>query len=122
MNIMALAIILLILRTISVGFMLRVLTISYPLLKAHNDPQIKPLRYVLFIFAVIITIGNVIPILIDLYGLSGEDIRNDDLDTVLTVYFINNAFISAISAFCFWLVYKVSGLNTDEASKRNGDS
>lgn len=121
MNIIALAIILLILRAIAAVFMIWVLSIQYPLLKAVNDPEIKPLRYVLFIFAAIIAVGNVVPIAIDIYGLFIESQVKTTFDPLLTVYFLNNAIVAAISAVCFWLVYQVSGLNTDEVSKRNGN-
>jgi hypothetical protein len=118
MSIMTLAIILLTLRFMAVAFMIRVLSIQFPLLQAANDPHIRPLRYVLFVFAVVITLGNAIPIMVDLYGFLNPEASSSTLGSVLTFYFLNNAFVAALSAACFWLIYKVTGLNTDEESNR----
>lgn len=115
MSIMTLALILLALRFIAVAFMLRVLSIQFPLLSAENNPEVKPLRYLLFIFAVIITVGNVVPIIVDLYAFLSPDARGGEVSSLIIAYFLNNAFVAALSAACFWLIYKVTGLNNGDA-------
>lgn len=115
MSVITLALILLTLRFIAVAFMLRVLSIQFPLLTAQNHPEVKPLRYLLFIFAVIITVGNVVPITVDLHALLSPDTSNGNISTLTLAYLLNNAFVAGLSAACFWLIYKVTGLN-------NGDS
>lgn len=117
MNIMILAMVLLALRFITVMFMIRVLSIQFPLLSAENDPQIKPLRYLLFIFATIITIGNIVPVTLDIFIFMNQEIISEALGEILPAYFMNNAVVFALSAACFWLIYKFTGLNTDEESK-----
>lgn len=113
MDIQHAALLLLLLRIISDGFMLRVLAIQYPLLRAGNDPQVKTLRYVLLFFAIGVFLGNMIPIIVDIATIFADVERSSrTLNTVGLFYSFSNAITSVVSAVFFWLIYKVTGEET----------
>lgn len=110
MDIQQAALILLVLRIVSDGFILRVMFIQFSLLRADNDPHVKRLRYVLFFFSIAVFLGNMIPIIVDIATYFADIQRSAKiLNPIGTVYSFSNAITSVVSAVFFWLIYKVTG-------------
>lgn len=123
------AIFLLIARLISVAFILVILRLQWKLFGTKIDFTLVPnlttlgrnrvylARKILFALAVIIFLGNLVPIVIDTITiLNSNDIgRPSGLRLISILYASSNALTAMFSAIFIWFLYKVAGLtSTDE--------
>jgi hypothetical protein len=106
-DIKLIALSLLICRIVSVGFILAVLRKQWILLKARNHAEVATLRRVLFYLAVVIFLGQFVPILIDSATLIDQAKRSTP-SALGVAYAYSNAFTAMISSLLLWLVYRVS--------------
>jgi hypothetical protein len=113
MNIQTLSIILLVIEIIAFVYIVRVVTIQYPLLKATNDQDVRPLRYVLFFLALALLLGIGISIGVDIATIINGSIRSTTtINPLGLVYSLANSLSDVLSSVLLWLVYKVTGLAT----------
>jgi hypothetical protein len=119
LDIKIIALTLLICRIVSVAFILAVLRKQWGLLKARNHVEVATLRKVLFYLAVVILVGQFVPILIDSATLLDQAKRNAP-SALGIAYAYSNALTAMISSLLLWLVYRVSerqniGLRSDKS-------
>lgn len=135
-DIQTIAGILLVLRAVSVVFIVTVLTLQARLFGTQIDFALVPnlsnfqqrrvylARRVLFALSVIILAGNMVPILIDTVTLLGNDLgRPGGLQLFSVAYAFSNALTAMFSAIMIWALYKLAGLGSikeieDEATIR----
>jgi len=112
MDIVTAAIFLALIRIGSVAFITSVLITQIPLLKAHNDFSTRVTQYILLSLALVILLGNLVPIVVDLGTVFG-DIRRSSavLNTVGIGYAFSNAFTSLFSAGLVWGMYRLIALS-----------
>lgn len=96
---------LLVLRAASVCFMTLVLRRQYKLFAEPVEPDATQIRQVLFGFAIVIMLGQIIPIIIGAYTIlaSGPAWSAHPL---LVSEAINNAVKDVLSSILFWLIYR----------------
>lgn len=125
LSIQTIAVILLIARLISVGFILFVLRLQWKLFKSKIDFSLVPnldhyqqttvyrIRRVLFVLAVIIFLGNMIPILIDAITIFSHNSlgRTQSIRPISVAYAVSNAFTAMFSAIMIWTLYKLAGIS-----------
>lgn len=96
---------LLLLRIVAVIFMTLVLRRQYKLFKEPVEPEAVHVRLVLFIFAVVIMVGQIVPIMIDLATILA-DVKRTTPNALGVAYGYSNATTAAISSILFWLIYR----------------
>jgi len=106
-DIKLIALTLLICRLASVGFILAVLRKQSVPLRAKDHPEVGTLRRVLFYLALVILVGQFVPILIDWATLLDQAKRSTP-SALGVAYAYSNAFTAVISSLLLWLVYRVS--------------
>lgn len=100
------AAILLPLHLMAIFFMGLVLRKQYPLLKAQDDKEITALRILLFFFAIILFVANIVPVVVDLLTIFDTVKRSTNVVNGLgLVYSISNGLVALVSSICFWLIY-----------------
>jgi hypothetical protein len=111
MDLLQTAWVLLILRILSVSIILYIIfKITYPNLKAENDPQVKPVRWVLFFISVALLVGNIIPVIVDVGSIAGSFERSTKvLSTAGAIYTLNNAISHLVYSVGFLFLFIVSG-------------
>ena len=115
---------LLLLRLVSSAIFLYIIfKITYPNLKAENDPQVKSVRLVLFLFSIALLVHNIIPIIVDAGTLLTVVERSSSvINTAGIIYTFNNAISSVVFALAWLFLFIVSGQVTvrlQAANKRN---
>ncbi len=129
--IQTIAIFLLIARLISVLFIGMVLILQARLFGTKIDFSLVPnlnrfqkrniylARKVLFSLAVIVFLGNMVPILIDAITIIGNNSvgRNAEVPTISIAYAASNALTAMFSAIFIWALYKLAGLGSGDQSK-----
>lgn len=110
MSIITVAWILLTFRIISLSIILYIIfNITYPNLRAENDLNVLPVRWVLFAISLLLLLGNIIPVVVDIATLlGGVTDRASELGFVLSTYTLNNAISDAIQSAGFLLLFIVS--------------
>lgn len=109
MDIQTAALFLLGLRVVSSAFIIRVLMYQIPKLRTpdSNNSELY-LRYALFLSAIAILVGNIIPIGIDIATIVKDLERSSTiLNGTGVIYSFNNAIENVVSAFALWLVYYI---------------
>lgn len=110
MDLLQAAATLLALRVVSVAIIFWIIIkITFPNLAAENDPEVKPVRWVLFFISIALLIGNVIPVIVDVASLVGALDRPRSLSPAGTVYTFNNAISHLIYSIGFLFLFIVSG-------------
>lgn len=123
-SIQAIAFILLIARFISIGFILAVLIkqakqfgreIDFrlaPYLTKFERRNVYRLRTALFLLAIIIFIGNLVPIAIDYITLITDNSlgRTANVRSISIAYAFSNALTAMFSAVMIWALYKIAGV------------
>lgn len=124
-SIQIIAFILLIARLISVFFIVKVLITQarqfgreidfslVPNLSKFQQKNIYRIRRVLFALAVIILIGNFIPIVIDYITLITDNSlgRTANVKPISIAYAFSNAITAMLSAIMIWTLYKLAGIS-----------
>lgn len=108
MDIHILAFILLVCRIVSVIFMGSVLLKQFKLFGTDESRDVVIFRRVLFILALIIFLGQFVPILIDIATLVANAKRTNP-NILGVAYGLSNAFTALLSSIAFWLVYRIAG-------------
>lgn len=109
MDIHTYAAILLVIRIISMTLMGAVIYRQLQLFKLYIDKEIRYYRIVLFVLAIAILAGNVIPAVIDLLTLTGELVRSTKIvNGVSLVYTGAWATTSLLSSILIFWLYRMS--------------
>ena len=121
MDLLQAATILLGLRVISAAIIFYIIsTITFPNLKAGNDPHVKPVRWVLFLISIALLIGNMIPIIIDIGSIfAGLERSTSTLSAAGAVYSFNNAISHVIYSLGFLFLFIKSGQANVELKAEN---
>lgn len=90
-------------RVATLYFIVKVVPKQHKLLKATNDPELRPLRKTLFLCGLVLAAGNVVPIVIDVAGLFEMGSFG-----LLLAYVFSNNFTALLAAYMMWTVYKIS--------------
>jgi hypothetical protein len=101
------ALTLLLCRIVSVGFILAVLRKQWVLLSTKNHVEVATLRRVLFYLAVVIFLGQFVPIHLDSATLI-DQVKRGAPSALGVAYAYSNAITAMISSLLLWLVYRVS--------------
>lgn len=122
-SIQVIAIFLLIARLISVIFIAAVLKLQWKLFRTKIDFSLVPnlttfqknqvyrARRVLFILAVAVFLGNMVPIVIDSITIFNDSLgRPAGLRAISVAYAASNAFTAMFSAILVWALYRIAGL------------
>lgn len=117
MDIKTIALTLLILRLIAVYFMSLVLKRQLGLLRDNYSPELRGTRIILFVLAMVIFVGNFVPILIDTLTIFGSVARSQPL-TIGITYAYSNALTAAVAGITFWLLYRSIEREQLELAKR----
>lgn len=122
MDIQHAAIILLVIRLISTGFILSVLLLQIPLFKVKLGPAEQITRLMLFLLSAVLLFGNVIPVIIDFTTAVGAVERNASvLNQISLLYSFSNAMTSLGSAVLIWLIYKLIDISLGGANSENSE-
>lgn len=90
-------------RVITVGFVGFTMRLQLKLIKDNVYPEYQWYRMLLFSLTAVLALGNVIPIVIDGYGLVNKGSLG-----LLYAYVISNNITAMLSAFITWFVYHYS--------------
>lgn len=116
------AAILLGLRVIAMIFMAYVLKEQMRLLRENNPPDVQLTRWILFIFALILFLGNIIPMIIDLVTLFTKLDRETDPSALSLSYAFNNAGTDAIQAVVLFGFYIYQRANSRMFGRRKTEA
>jgi ethanolamine transporter EutH len=109
MDIKVYAALLLVLRMVSLFFMGSVIKRQLQLFRLYIDKEIRMYRRILFVLAIAIFVGNLIPGLIDILTITGELTRSSKtINGVSLVYSGAWAITSLLSAILIWWLYRMS--------------
>lgn len=109
MNIQTLAFLLLIGRLVSITFNVLVLRRQWKLRKIPTHPRLMQIRRVLTALAVIIFIGNIYPMLLDLFTLFYPGVRTSQtVNLVGTFYSLDNNLTFMFASIFIWVLYKLA--------------
>lgn len=100
------SLVLLIGRLVTVYFSVRIIRIQYGL-RNIND-KFDGFRNLLLTLSFVILLGNMVPILIDVFGIFGKGSLG-----LLLAYVFSNNITSMLAAFMLWQVYKMGGKDAD---------
>jgi hypothetical protein len=99
-----LAALLLTLRLVSVGFLLRVLWWQWHFVR-KNDSWLRDTRLTLFVMTIVLLVGNIVPIVIDTAALTGGYDRAQPPALGL-LYAFSNAATSVAASAGLWFMYR----------------
>ena len=109
MDIQILAVILLIGRVISDIFIVSVLKRQWGLRNTQTHPRLMQMRRVLALLAMLVFIGNIYPMLLDLYTLFYPGIRSaQSVNLVGVLYTLDNNITFMLAAILIWTLYKLA--------------
>lgn len=123
MDIQLLAILLLIGRLISEGFIIAVLRKQWKIRNSPIHPRLKNLRKVLTLLAILVFIGNLYPLGLDLVTLFDATVRTTrDVNIVGVIYALDNNLTFMFAAILIWTLYKLSDVVIEVAELITGRS
>lgn len=108
MNIKLVAFGLLVGRLISMGFILNVLRRQVRLLKLPTQPNLRSMRWVLFGIALVIFLGNCVPLVIDALTLFVHTSRPATVSALSLSYAISSNGPAVLESVLIWLLYKMA--------------
>ena len=111
MDIKDLSAILLVGQIISVGFIFSVLRLQFGLFKTTIQHDLVAIRRVLFHLAMVIFLGNLIPIVINALTITGAIYRpvlHGRLNFPAIIYTSSNTGVAVASALLIWLLYRMA--------------
>ncbi len=109
MNIQLLAFLLLIGRVISDIFIIMVLRKQWRIRKIPTHPRLQNIRRVLTLLAILAFIGNIYPLLLDLYTLFYPGVRTSQVvNPVGVLYSLDNNLTFMFASILIWALYKIS--------------
>lgn len=114
MDIQLLAFILLMGRAISDTFIVLVLQKQWRIRKIPTHPRLQALRRILTLLALLVFIGNIYPLLLDLYTLFYPGIRTSQtVNAVGAAYSLDNNLTFMFASILIWFLYKISDVAID---------
>lgn len=114
MNIQLLAFMLLIGRLISDFFILLVIRRQWKIRKIPTHPRLANLRRVLTLLAVLVFLGNIYPLLLDLYTLFYPGIRTSQVVNPVGVFYsLDNNLTFMFASILIWALYKLADVAID---------
>lgn len=109
MNIQLLAFLLLIGRFVSDFFILMVIRKQWRIRKTRTHPRLMSIRRVLGLLALLVFIGNIYPLLLDLYTLFVPGIRTAQVvNPVGVAYSLDNNLTFMFASILIFTLYKLS--------------
>jgi hypothetical protein len=109
MDIQTYAFILLLIRIASMTFIGLVIWRQYTLFRIKLTSDINHYRVVLFILAIAVFLGNIIPAGIDILTITGDISRSvQTVKPVSLLYSMDSAMTALISSFLIWRLYRMS--------------
>lgn len=109
MDIQTLALLLLLGRLVSDGFIIAVLRKQWKLRKTRTHPRLMQIRKVLTLLAVLVFVGNIYPLLLDAYTLAAPAIRSSrSVNLVGVFYSLDNNLTFMFASILIWTLYKLS--------------
>lgn len=109
MNIQLLALLLLIGRLISEGFIIAVLRKQWKIRNSPIHPRLRNLRKVLTLLAILVFVGNLYPLFLDLYTLFYPGIHTSpEINLVGVAYSLDNSLTFMFASILIWTLYKLS--------------
>ena len=102
------AVILLIVRLISMGLMWKVIQRQWSLFKKPIDESIKNFRKLLFVIALAIVAGNITPMVIDVLTIFATTDRPPFVSLTSLAYTFNAAGTALLSSYLIWRLYKLA--------------
>lgn len=121
MDIQLLAFILLLGRLVSEGFIIAVIRKQWKIRKAPIHPKLRNLRKVLTLLAVLVFVGNIYPLLLDLFTLFNAGIRTSSaVNLVGTFYSLDNSITFMLASILIWTLYKLSDVVIEVAELVTG--
>lgn len=109
MNIQLLALLLLMGRLISDFFIIMVLRKQWKIRKIPTHPRLANIRRVLTLLAVLVFIGNIYPLLLDLYTLFYPGVRTSQVVNPVGVFYsLDNNLTFMFASILIWALYKIS--------------
>lgn len=116
MNIQLLAILLLIGRLISEGFIIAVIRKQWKIRKTAIHPRLRALRRVLTLLAILVFIGNIYPLLLDAYTLYDSAVRTSQTVNLVGVFYsLDNNLTFMFASILIYALYKLSDVVLDIA-------
>lgn len=111
MDIRTIAIFLLVLRLISVVFMVLVIYKQLRLVRLPSTRYIRLTRVALLVLSIAIFLGNMIPIYVDWATAFAHLPRSTDkVNSIGVIYALDNAFTAVMSSAALWAVYKLAAM------------
>jgi hypothetical protein len=112
MTVQATAILLLILRLISLSLVILVLKRQLRLFKLDVDNDLVTFRAVMFGLGIIFFLGHILPIATDIFY--GFIHTSDDDFNILVYYAISNCVSGLVASILLWNVYRIAGKALDK--------
>lgn len=110
MNIRTLAWWLLLGQISSVIFMSLVLIRQVKLLVINAKDGLGGIRWLLFMLALVVTLGNIVPVVVDTGTVLGVITRStNNINPVGLFYSVSNTGTALLSALLIWLLYRMAG-------------
>lgn len=121
MDIQLLAFILLVGRLISEVFIIAVLRKQWKIRNAPIHPKLKNLRKVLNLLAILVFLGNIYPLLLDVFTVFNPAIRTTPfVNLVGTLYTLDNSLTFMFASILIWTLYKLSDVVIEVAELISG--
>lgn len=96
-------------RIVSTGFILLVISRQIGLFRRRIQPELIWFRRVLFGLALVILIGNMIPLMIDVVTIIGFVERSTNrVNPVGVAYALSNDGVAVFSAILVWIMYRMA--------------
>lgn len=108
MDIRTIATLLLLGKIISLVFILLVLKKQWNIRKKTIHPTLRKYRTILFVLALVILIGTIIPIVVDLLTLLTNIDRENSPSIAGIIYAFSNDITFLIASILIWTLYKLS--------------
>lgn len=100
------AAILLSIRVVSMSLILFVLKKQWELFRLPIEKKAIGFRKTLFLSALVIFLGNIIPAIIDILTIHGSIVgRPSEVNTISVIYSFDNALVALLSSLFMWLIY-----------------
>jgi hypothetical protein len=114
MNIQLLAFLLLMGRLVSETFIILVLRRQWRIRAILTHPRLANLRRILSLLAILVFIGNIYPLLLDLFTLFHPGIRtSQNVNLVGVFYSLGNSMTFMFASILIWTLYKLADVAID---------
>lgn len=112
-NVSDIAIGLLLIRLVSVFYVIRVMRKQLELFRLHIDTGLVRFRKTMFALSTVFLISSIMPIAVDTYYGFFEQV-DDTEDVLIILYAVSNALMSLAASIILWTIYKIAAESIDE--------